>query len=191
MPLPDSATCKNSKWNSKKSGNPFGYACDEKHFKIKCKDQSSYDCTHTKRTSHFKKFSETKTFKPRPGFQQRNTRDKKKWKFVRKNKEGGWGGHTNTLNRTIRIKETLIEKAFLEKPHIRKLEDKIKTNKHIFRHSIASKEPVPYNTSGKKSDVDWNTDFIYYKSLPICSIKRLVMGFPKPDREDIWINHRD
>ncbi|KAL4588678.1 hypothetical protein LXL04_001571 [Taraxacum kok-saghyz] len=77
------------KMEFKKAGNPLGSACDEKHLKIKCKDQSSCDCTHTKRTSHFKNFSEKETFKPRQGFQQRNTRDKKKWKFVRKKQTRG------------------------------------------------------------------------------------------------------
>ncbi|KAL4582307.1 hypothetical protein LXL04_006854 [Taraxacum kok-saghyz] len=77
------------KMEFKKVGNPLGAACDEKHFKIKCKDQSSCDCRHTKKTSHFKKISETETFKPRQGFQQRNPRDKKKWKFVRKKQTRG------------------------------------------------------------------------------------------------------
>nr|GEZ37896.1 putative zinc finger, CCHC-type [Tanacetum cinerariifolium] len=61
----------------------LGIACDDKYLRIKCKDKSSCDCTHTKKKFHSKRFS---GLSGKPQFSRQSN---KKWKFIRMKKQHG------------------------------------------------------------------------------------------------------
>ncbi|KAJ9550757.1 hypothetical protein OSB04_014802 [Centaurea solstitialis] len=66
-----------------RTGKRLGSVCDDKHLQIKCKDNSSCECSRKKK-SHFRKSRSSS----KKVFSRRNLR-KKKWKFIRKKSHKG------------------------------------------------------------------------------------------------------